>query len=112
MTKWEKMSHEARELALWIENTAEFYHGMVEPTIRSLARHRRRGGYESAKAVKQWRRVADRAAHDYAKAYDRERNWNRMFSVADRDACAVYLEDAMLENVDYEVREQNANKNN
>lgn len=107
MTKWEAMSHEARELALWIENTAEIYHAMVEPTITALARHRKRGKYETAKAVKAWRRVADHAAKHYAKTYDFERNCNKIFSVDDRKACAVYIEDAMLENVDWEVKHAN-----
>ena len=110
MTKWEAMSQEARELALWIENTAEVYHAMVEPSIKALARHKKRGSYETAKAVKQWRRVADFAAKRYAKCYDFERNWNKIFSVADRNACAVYLEDAMLEeNVEWTLNHENRN---
>lgn len=106
MTKWEAMSHDARELALWIENTAEIYQQLAEPTIRTLARHMKRGAYEAAKAVKAWRRVADRAAKHYAKTYDFERNWNRIFSVADREACAAYIEDAMRENVEWEVKHE------
>lgn len=98
--KYDTLSCEARELFLWIENTAEVYHRMVEPTVKTLARHRRRGVYDSAKAVKQWRRVADFAAKHYAKAFGLERDWNRMFSVDVRNECALYMELVMLEDVD------------
>lgn len=98
--KYNELSAEARELFLWIDNTAEVYRQMVEPTVKTLARHRKRGVYDPAKAAKQWRRVADFAAKHYAKAFGLERDWNRMFSVDVRNECALYMERVMLEDVD------------
>lgn len=94
------LSAEARELFLWIGNTEEVYHRMVEPTVKMLACHRKRGDYSAAKAVVAWRRVADFAAKHYAKTFSLERDWNKLFPVDTRNECALYMECAMLEDMD------------
>lgn len=96
---YDALSHEARELYLWIENTAEIHEQMVVPSVRTLARHFRRGGYDAARAVKLWRRVVDCGAKDYAKMFCFERSWNKVFSVSDREQCAAYLEEVEREAV-------------
>lgn len=86
-------SHEARELHLYIDNTSEIYFSLVVPTRKTMQRYFRRGDYSTERALVQWRRAVDRAAHIYAKTYDREGNWNKIFSVEDRKCVAAMLED-------------------
>lgn len=97
--KYDTLSHEARELFLWIDNTEEVFRQMVEPTVKTLARHWKRGNYSATKAVVAWRRVADFAAKHYAKTFSLERDWNRMFPVDTRNECASYMERAMYGSV-------------
>ena len=102
---YDALSHEARELYLWMENTAEIYHGVVEPAIETLARHSRRGRYDAAKAVVAWHRAADCAAKHYAKTFGCEQDWSKMFSVLDRKQCAAYLEETERESVREKAKE-------
>lgn len=88
----ESMSQEAYELELFINNTREVYFSLVVPTRKSLQRHFKRGTYKTESALILWKRICDRAAHLYAKTYDNERNWNRIFSVEDRKQTAIELE--------------------
>ena len=96
--------HEAHELYLYAINTAELYHRLVDPTTKSLARHAKRGNYDMKRAVVAWKRVADETAKLYAKDFAHESDWNRIFSVADRCAAAIHLEDAERENVFWKVQ--------
>lgn len=88
----ESMSQEAYELELFITNTREVYFSLVVPARKSLQRHFKRGTYKTESALILWKRICDRAAHIYAKTYDNERNWNRIFSVEDRKQTAIELE--------------------
>ena len=95
--------HQARELYLYALNTAEPYHALVEPTIAALKRHAKRGGYDTGRAVVAWKRVADEMAKRYAREYSHYRDWNCIFTVADRCAVALRLEDGERENVFYGI---------
>ena len=61
------MSYEAKELELWIMNNEQLYNGMVVSVEKALARRKYRGDYDSKKAVKAFRNVADEAARRYGK---------------------------------------------
>lgn len=99
------LSHEARELYLWMEYTAEVYEQVVKPTVKTLARHNRRGDYSTAKAVVAWHRGADCAAKLYAKTFGCKQDWSKMFSVLDRKQCAAYLEETERESVREKAKE-------
>lgn len=90
---------EARELHLYALNTSEPYHALVEPTNAALARHAKRGRYDMERAVVAWKRVADEMAKRYAREYAGRDEWNTVFSVADRCAVAISLEESERENV-------------
>lgn len=92
MNNWENTSHETRELTLYALNTYEPYGHYIVPTVANLAKKAKKGIYNRDLALKQWKRVADAIAKAYAKDYDHERNWNRIFSVQDRKDAAEYFE--------------------
>ena len=85
-------SQESRELELFINNEREIYFSLVVPTRKALQRHFKRGTYDTDRAIIAWKRVCDRSAHIYARTYDNERNWNKIFSVEDRKQTAIELE--------------------
>lgn len=92
MKNWDEISHETRELTLYALNTREPYERYVVPAIANLARRAKKGTYNRDLALKAWKRVVDAMAKAYARDYDNERNWNRIFSVQDRKDAAEYLE--------------------
>lgn len=91
MKDYDEISHETRELVLYAINTREPYERYIMPIVASLAKKARKGIYSRDLALKYWRRVADAVAKAYAKDYDHERNWNRIFSVQNRKDAAEFF---------------------
>lgn len=81
-------SVEAHELKLYVDNDSTLYHQRTEPIIRNLTRKKQRGVYDRELAVKAFMYLADAGAKKYAREFGDARDWNRMFSVADRREAA------------------------
>lgn len=92
MKNWDEISHETRELTLYALNTREPYERYIVPTVANFAKKAKKGIYSRDLALVQWKRVVDAMAKAYAKDYDHERNWNRIFSVQDRKDAAEFFE--------------------
>jgi hypothetical protein len=77
----EKMTHEARELALATENDGELYRRLLAPLYRRASVAYKAGDYDHARE----------AAKAYARVHcARESDWRNVFSVADRKQAAAY----------------------
>jgi hypothetical protein len=98
--------HNARELELCALNTHEMYFAVIDPTIKSLRRHVRRGKYSEAAALVAWKNAADRAARLYMSIYGgKGQRVGDVFSVADRSAVAVDLCETEAENVFFGLKD-------
>ncbi len=85
------LSHEARELMLYADNTQALAR-QRDAVCASLARHVRRGDYDSAKAPAAFRYLAEAAAKAYAREFSlRDVPWHATFSVAARAEVARAL---------------------
>jgi len=84
----------ADELKLYIDNEDRFAmlgHGLGRAISQNLWKKWQKGTYDPARAPQAWSYVVESAAHAYAKEFDSERNWSRMFNPATRDLVAVEL---------------------
>ena len=95
---------EAEELALYIENTSELYHGITHSVIENLKKKARKGVYDKERAVDAWMYVADAGAKMYDKEFGSGRGSLTMFSKSDRrkaaEKLARYYEENVLEGLD------------
>ena len=95
---------EAEELALYIKNTSELYHGITHSVIENLKKKARKGVYDKERAVDAWMYVADAGAKMYDKEFGSGRGSLTMFSKSDRrkaaEELARYYEENVLEGLD------------
>jgi hypothetical protein len=91
----------AVELALFIENDGQIYRSQTLPIIKNLQRKIAKGTYNPTLALKLWRHLADRGAHDYFKQHGSPHTttWFQMFSTKDRDDTAKLLAEKYEEHV-------------
>lgn len=91
----------AVELALFIENDGQIYRSQTLPIIKNLQRKIAKGTYNPTLALKLWRHLADRGAHDYFKQHGSPHTttWFQMFSTRDRADAAKLLADTYQEHV-------------
>lgn len=94
------MSAESKELVIFADSDTDFYREKIFPVRKNLSRKYIAGKYDHALSVKLWKYVADDAAKRYAAEYGESRNWNRMFSVADRKEAAQDMADDWLAEMD------------
>ena len=59
----------ARELHLVTENNSELYTGMFVPMVRNLIRKKKKGTYDSEKAIKLFEYLAEAGAKKYRKEF-------------------------------------------
>lgn len=93
------ISHEARELSLFIQNDGELYRRQTLPIIENLAKKIKKGVFKHTLAVKLFRYLADNGAKKYTFEFDDKRgasSWPRVkgfgaFSVKDRTQAAHNL---------------------
>lgn len=83
---------ESRELALYAVNDSTCY-AQACAIIESLQKKIKAGKYDESKAQKAWYNLAMFAAKQYAAEFDMPRNWNKLFSVADRKLAALDFAD-------------------
>lgn len=89
------MTHEARELELYIDNTAELYRQQTVPIQKNLSKKWKAGKYDHEKAKKLWGYLAESGAKLYVKEHcSSSDKWHDIFSVADRKECASALADS------------------
>lgn len=95
---------EAEELALYIENTSELYHGITHSVIENLKKKARKGEYDKNRAVDAWMYVADAGARMYDKELGSGRGSMTLFTKDERrkaaEKLARYYEDNVLEGIE------------
>jgi hypothetical protein len=95
---------EAEELALYIKNTSELYHGITKSIIENLRKKARKGVYDKERAVDAWMYAADAGAKMYDKEFGSGRGSLTMFSKSSRrkaaEELARYYEENVLEGLD------------
>lgn len=87
-------SEEARELMLFTINDGTLYRGIITSTIRTLAKHYKRGTYSPEKAIAAYYHIATEASKIYNKYY------SYSFTVTERYTAAAELEEYYRENVE------------
>jgi hypothetical protein len=89
---YDRMSEEARELVIFIENDADLYRQQTVLIQQNLLRKMRKGVYDPQKAVKLWMYLMEAGAKKYAKAFDAPGvPWHRTFSMAVRLEAATMM---------------------
>ena len=95
---------EAEELALYIKNTSELYHGITKSIIENLKKKARKGVYDKERAIDAWMYAADAGAKMYDKEFGSGRGSLTMFSKSSRrkaaEELARYYEENVLEGLD------------
>ena len=92
---YDKMSDEAKELALHADNTEHLYKSSHIPIVKNLQKKMKKGEYSQEKARKLWSYHADRAAQHYAKEHGSDDlPWHKMFTPAHRKEAAHHFESA------------------
>jgi len=92
---YDKMSPEAKELALHADNTEHLYKSSHIPIVKNLQKKMKKGQYEQDKARKLWGYHADRAAQSYAKEHgSTNQPWHKMFTTEHRKEAAHHFESA------------------
>lgn len=86
---------EAEELRLYIDNEADLY-GQYMAIRKNLCKKRKRGVYDNAKAPKLFMYLVDRGAKKYACEMASCREWNKIFSVAERRLTAQHMADDFI----------------
>lgn len=98
------MNYDAEELALYIKNTSELYHGITHSVIENLKKKARKGVYDKERAVDAWMYVADAGAKMYDKELGSGRGSMTLFTKDERrkaaEELARYYEENVLEGLD------------
>lgn len=98
------MDYDAEELALYIKNTSELYHGITHSVIENLKKKARKGVYDKERAVDAWMYVADAGARMYDKELGSGRGSMTLFTKDERrkaaEELARYYEEDVLEGLD------------
>jgi len=98
---YEKMSAEAKELALHADNDPHLYRSSHIPIVKNLQKKMAKGIYEQEAARKLWGYHADRAAHSYHKEHGTpDHPWHKMFPPETRREAAHHFESAHREQVE------------
>ncbi len=85
------LSHEARELVLWVENTERFWRQMMA-IFHLLAKKRDKEIYDPRKAPKAFVGLLEAAAKDYIREFGSPRDqWFKLFTPIDRREAAQEL---------------------
>jgi len=84
-----EMSDAARELELYIDNDGDLDRRTASSIRKNLATKAAKGVYQHDIAVKAFEHLAEAGAKKYAEEFGGV--WNRVFSPADRRACAASL---------------------
>jgi len=116
------LSHEARELALYIENDGDLYRQQTTPIILNLARKIKRGIFSHTKAAKLFRYLADNGAKKYSVEFGTPQSgvtrstWRRYkgfdaFSAKVRQETAKHLLRYYFQAIREKARELGAEKN-
>ena len=88
------LSHESRELELYIENTEAFYATLE----RLTAGHWNKGSFDIEKGIKGAMHTVNRAAKQYKIEFGSiTDSWSTMFSASDRKATAESLVRGLVE---------------
>lgn len=98
---WDKLSHEAKELALHADNDQHLYKSSHIPIVKNLQKKMSKGQYDQEKARKLWGYHADRAAQSYHKEHgSHDTKWHEMFPVPTRKEAAHHFESMHREQVE------------
>jgi len=98
---YDKMSGEAKELALHADNNEHLYKSSHIPIVKNLQKKMLKGEYNQEKARKLWGYHADRAAHSYHKEHGSPSHpWHKMFPTETRREAAHHFESAHREQVE------------
>lgn len=92
----ETMSHEARELELYCENTSELYRSRTVPILQNLSKKYKAGKYDHEKAKKLWQYLAEDGAKRYCVEFANGKEWHKVFSVEARKEAASSMADGWL----------------
>ncbi len=97
--------HAATELVMYIENTSDLSldgpRGQGRSILLNALRKWKKGTYDSAKAVKLFEYLTEAGARRYAKEFDSEKNWSKMFTPATRHEAAKQLEASFRNSVEH-----------
>jgi len=95
--KLARMSDEARELELFIENDGQLYRQQYAPIIQNLMRKRNKGVYDFALSIKLFMYLADAGAKKYHAEFGSPGlPWNKAFPKATRMEVAKSLAESFL----------------
>ncbi len=98
---YDKMSVEAKELALHADNDQHLYRSSHIPIVKNLQKKMAKGQYDQEKARKLWGYHADRAAQSYHKEHgSHDTKWHEMFPVPTRREAAHHFESMHREQVE------------
>jgi hypothetical protein len=98
---YDKMSAEAKELALHADNTEHLYKSSHIPIVKNLQKKMKKGQYDQGKARKLWAYHADRAAQSYAKEHGTPSvPWHKMFTPEHRKEAAAHFESTHRDKVE------------
>lgn len=106
----------ANELKLFIDNDSTLYHQQTIPIMKNLMLKRKKGVYDSKKAVQLWMYLVEAGAKKYTKDYGSpDLPWHKMFPMDTRLATARALADAFEQeaatgNMDWALRKGNPAK--
>lgn len=86
-----RLSDEAEELQIYIDNSRQLYNSRYIPILKNLSRKMKKGQYRRDLAAKGFSYLVVDGAKGYAKDHlDRGTKWNNFFSKKDRDDLAMY----------------------
>ena len=97
-----KETETSEELTLYVLNEGRMYRCLTVGIIKNLAKKYEKGTFETEKALKSFYNLATEGAKRYAKEYANADEWNKIFSVANRKACACELLEGYWENINGE----------
>lgn len=99
------VDHEAaRELYFYATGTSWIHYGYIVPTIVTLARHMKRGTYNTEKACKAWENALAGIAKNYCIEYGGK--WCMVFNAATRRETARQMEENYREEVEDKANEK------
>lgn len=90
---WGEGVTEQDELYRFIDNDADLNRQRREPIEKNLTKKWKAGTYNHDLAIKLWMYLVDDGAKKYAKDNSQPQDWNKIFSVSDRQAVAKMLAD-------------------
>jgi hypothetical protein len=93
----ETMTHEAKELELYIENDADLYRQQTKPIQDNLRRKFKAGKYQHDLAPKLWSYLVENGAKKYCNEFcSNDQKWFQLFTPSIRKEVAQSLADFWL----------------